>query len=454
MSNTFDVIVIGAGPGGYPAAIRCAQLGLKTACIEKEKLGGVCLNWGCVPSKALLKSAELVHKIRDAKAFGILVDKPQIDFPAVIKRSRKVSKRFEKGVKGLFKKYGVTSISGTASIPEAGTVVVGEDTYNAAHIIIATGARAKTFPSIEPDGERILTYREAIVSNELPSSVTVLGAGAIGLEFAYFWHAMGVEVTVVEGLDEILPHEDREISGVLRKVMTKSGIGFELGRFAKSVTRDGDGTLTILQDGTEIRADRTLVALGVSPNSSIATDIDAKLEGGFIAIDGDCRTSVPGVYALGDVSTKGGLAHIATAQAHMCAERLAGHTSPDVRYDAIPSCTYCQPQVASVGLTEEQAKERGKSYKVGRFPFRANGKAQGAGHPEGLVKVLIDDQYGEILGAHIVGSEATEMIAEFTLAITSESTADVLLNTIHAHPTHSEVMFEAVAQALGVSVHM
>ena len=454
MSNVFDVIVIGAGPGGYPAAIRCAQLGLKTACVEKEKLGGVCLNWGCIPSKALLKTAELVHKIRHAGDFGIRVSEAEIDYPAVIKRSRKVSKRFEKGVKGLFKKYGVTSLSGTASVPEAGTVVIGDETYTAKSIIVATGARAKTFPGIEPDGARIVTYREAIVSEEMPTSVTVLGAGAIGMEFAYFWHAMGVGVTVVEGLDEILPVEDREIGAIVRKQMEKTGIRFELGRFVKGVATEGDEAVTTLQDGTELRADLCLVALGITPNSEIVEDIGAATTRGFIEIDGDCQTSVQGVYALGDVSTKGGLAHTAMAQAHMCAERLAGHPSPDVRYDAIPGCTYCQPSVASVGLTEEELRASGKPYKVGRFPFLANGKAQGAGHPEGLVKVLIDEKYGEILGAHIVGSDATEMIAEFTLAITSEATAEVLMNTVHAHPTHSEVMFEAVAQALGVSVHI
>ena len=454
MSNAFDVIVIGAGPGGYPAAIRCAQLGLKTACVEREKLGGVCLNWGCIPSKALLKTAELVHKIRHAGDFGIRVAEAEIDYPAVIKRSRKVSKRFEKGVKGLFKKYGVTSLSGTASVPEAGKVIIGETTYTATHIILATGAKAKTFPGIEPDGECIVTYREAIVSESKPGSVTVLGAGAIGMEFAYFWHAMGVDVTVVEGLDEILPIEDREISAVVRKQMEKSGIRFELGRFVKSVTRDGSTAVTTLQDGTELRSDLCLIALGITPNASIAEALGVDTTRGFIDIDDSCQTSVRGVYAVGDVSTKGGLAHTAMAQAHLCAERLAGHASPSVRYDAIPSCTYCQPSVASVGLTEEQARSEGRAFKIGRFPFLANGKAQGAGHPEGLVKVLIDETYGEILGAHIVGSDATEMIAEFTLAMSSESTAEVLLNTIHAHPTHSEVMFEAVAEAMGVSVHI
>jgi len=455
----FDVVVIGAGPGGYPAAIRASQLGLKTACIEREKLGGVCLNWGCIPSKALLKTAELAHKIRKAESFGLTAGELGVNYDKVIARSRKVSKRFERGVASLFKKYGVTSLSGTATITAPGRVSMsnsdGTTEIAAKHIVVATGARARTFPGIEPDGSKIVTYREAIVSTEQPASVTVLGAGAIGMEFAYFWNALGTKVTVVEGLDEVLPVEDSEVAAVVHKQMKKSGIRFELGRFVKEVKADDEGTLTVLQDGTEIRADQTLVALGISPNTSGVglQELGIKLDRGFIVIDDDCRTNVPGVWAVGDCTTRGGLAHTATRQGHVCADRIAGHDSPAVPYDNIPSATYCQPQVASVGLTEEQAKKAGVAYKAGRFPFLANGKAQGAGHPEGMVKVLVDPQYGEILGAHIVGSDATEMIAEFVLARASESTTDELLYAIHAHPTHSEAMYEAVAVAMGESVH-
>jgi dihydrolipoamide dehydrogenase len=460
VSNGYDVLVIGAGPGGYPAAIRSAQLGLKTACVEKESLGGVCLNWGCIPSKALLKTAELVNKIEHADDFGVTVGEVAIDYPKVIARSRKIAKRFQAGVRGLFKKYGVTQLKGTATITGEGTVTIssadGDQVVSAKHIIVATGAGAKTFPGIEPDGERILTYREAIVLKEKPASVAILGAGAIGIEFAYFWNAMGVDVTVVEGLDEILPAEDKEIAAAARKEFEKQGIKFVLGTFVKEVKRDGEDTLTLLQDGTELRAHTTLIALGIRPNSEgIGLEtLSINTERGFIAIDNDMRTSAAGVYAVGDVTTRGGLAHTATAQAHVCADRIAGHEITDVPYDSIPGCTYAQPQVASVGLTEEQAKEKGLAYKVGRFPFMANGKAQGAGHPEGFVKVLIGEKYGEIIGAHIVGSDATEMIASYTIAQTHEATAESYVATIHAHPTNGEAMLEAVAQALGTSVHI
>ena len=456
----YDVLVIGAGPGGYPAAIRAAQLGLRTACVEKEKVGGVCLNWGCIPSKALLKTAELAHKIRHAEDFGLSVDGMAIDYPKVIKRSRKVSTRFEKGVKGLFKKYGVESISGTATITGTGTVQIaakgGEKTVTAKHIVVATGARARTFPGIAPDGEKILTYREAIVSDRQPESVIVLGAGAIGMEFAYFYNAMGSDVTVVEGLSEILPLEDAECAAVVRKDFAKSGVSFELGRFVKEVRRAGDGCEVELADGTVLEADTVLVALGITPNSEGVglESLGVTTERGFIVTDGSMRTNVQGIYAVGDVTTHGGLAHTATRQAHVCVERIAGEHVTDVDYSNIPSCTYCQPQIAHVGLTEAQCNEQGKSFKVGKFPFMANGKAQGAGAPEGFVKVLVDDQYGEILGAHIVGSEATEMIAEFGMARSAEVTAHHLIETVHAHPTYSEAMLEAVADALGVSVHI
>ena len=460
MSNAYDVLVIGAGPGGYPAAIRSAQLGLNTACVEKESLGGVCLNWGCIPSKALLKTAELANKLEHAQDFGITVGDVNIDYGKVIGRSRKVAKRFQAGVRGLFKKYGVTHLKGTATITAPGQVSIassdGETLISAKHIIIATGAGAKTFPGIEPDGERILTYREAIVLDTKPASVTILGAGAIGIEFAYFWNAMGVEVTVVEGLDEIMPMEDAEVAAAARKEFEKQGIRFQLGSFVKEVKRDGDDTLTILQDGTELRSHTTLIALGIRPNSQGIglENVNVSTDRGFIPIDENMRTSTPGVYAVGDVTTKGGLAHTATAQAHVCADRIAGHSIPDVPYQSIPSCTYAQPQVASVGLTEAKVKAAGTPYKVGKFPFLANGKAQGAGHPEGFVKVLIGEQYGEILGAHIVGSDATEMIAAYTVAQTHEATAESYVSTIHAHPTNGEAMLEAVAQALGTSVHI
>ncbi len=465
LADQFDVVVIGAGPGGYPTAIRAAQLGLKVACVEKELLGGVCLNWGCIPSKALLKTAELALKIGHADDYGLSVSGMEVDFEKVVGRSRKVAQKFEKGVGGLFKKYGVTRVEGTATLTSATEVSVesseGTRTLSAKHVVVATGARARVFPGMEPDGERIHTYRDAIVLTDKPASAIILGSGAIGIEFAYFWNAMGVDVTVVEGLDEIVPREDREIGKALRKSLSKIGISFELGRFVASVERagvdrDGDGVKVTLKDGTTLSADRCLLALGITPNTDGIglEDVGVSLEKGFIPIDDYGRTNVSGVYAVGDCTTRGGLAHTATAQGHVLAELLAGHDVIPVDYDAIPSCTYCQPQVASVGMTEEQAKKSGKPFKVGRFPFQANGKMYGAGTPEGFVKVLVGEKYGEILGAHIIGADATEMIAEYTLARSSELTADEILHTVHAHPTAAEVMYEAVANAQGVSVHI
>lgn len=460
MADSYDVLVIGAGPGGYPAAIRAAQLGLKTACIEREKPGGVCLNWGCIPSKALLKTAELAQSIAHAEEFGLTVAPATIDYPKVIGRSRKVAEKFEKGVRSLFKKYGVTLIEGTATIPRPGTVAVtgtnaGE--YTAKHVIIATGARARTFPGIVPDGERVLTYREAIVRTERPATATVIGAGAIGIEFAYFWNAMGVKVTVVEAMDEIVPVEDREIGKTLRKELEKQGLTIKVATKVATCVRDGDQAVTTLADGTVLRSDLALVALGIAPNvEGLGLEaLGVKLERGRIAIDASHKTSVAGIYAVGDVAGTGpALAHVATRQAHVCVERIAGHHAPDVDYSAIPGATYCQPSVASVGMTEEAAKKAGRAYKVGKFPFLANGKAVGAGHSEGFVKVLIDPQYGEILGAHVVGAEAAEMIADFVMARSAEVTAEHFANTVHAHPTNGEAMMEAVAVALGVSVHL
>jgi len=461
MSNHFDVIVVGAGPGGYPAAIRASQLGLKVACIEKEKLGGICLNWGCVPSKALLKSAEFVDQIHHANDFGVRVGDVEVDFAKVVSRSRKVSERFVKGVKGLFKKYKVTSIAGTATIAGPRTLTVasadGEATYTADHIILATGARARTFPGIEPDDERILTYRSAIVNNVQPKSITILGAGAIGMEFAYFLNAMGTKVTVVEGQEEILPVEDREVAATCRKVLAKSGIDFKLKTMVDSVVRDGDETVVKLKDGSELRSEYTLISLGITPNSENIglENVGIATERGFIVVDDSFRTNVSGFYAVGDVADKGpALAHVATRQAHVLAERIAGHSAPDVDYTVVPSCTYCQPQVASVGFTERAVKEMGVEYKVGKFPFIANAKSVGGGHKDGFVKVIFDAKYGELLGAHIVGHAATELIAEFALARGAELTNEEIESTIHAHPTASEVSMEAVAQAFGRTVHL
>lgn len=452
----YDVVVIGAGPGGYPAAIRASQLGLKTACVEKEKLGGVCLNWGCIPSKALLKTAELAAKVRKADDWGLGIPELTVDFAKVIGRSRKVAKRHERGVAGLFKKYGVTHLQGEARLLGPGRIAIGDQEITADHIVVATGARARTFPGIEPDGERIVTYREAIVRDEPVASVTVLGAGAIGLEFAYFWRHMGAEVTVIEGTDEILPREDPECAEAARKGLAKGGIQFELGTFVDKVERRGDGTRVTLKDGRTLDADLTLIALGITPNTEGLglQEAGVTLDRGFVPVDANLQTNVRGIYAVGDITPQGGLAHTATRQGEVCVERIAGHHVPDIDYSNVPSCTYCQPQVASIGLTEAQAKEQGLSYTIGRFPFLANGKAQGAMAAEGFVKVILGEPHREILGAHIVGSEATELIGELALARSAECTADEVLYTIHAHPTFGEAVFEAVAEAYGQTVHI
>ena len=459
--SDYDVIVIGAGPGGYPSAIRAAQLGFKTACIEREKLGGVCLNWGCVPSKALLKTAEMVNKLKKAKSWGIDVGEPTIHFDQVVGRSQKVAKRFNKGVAHLFKKYGVTLISGEASFKNQNTLTIqsseGTQELTAKHIIVATGARAKTFPGIEADGERILTYREAIVMDTKPESITILGAGAIGIEFAYFLNAMGTHVRVIEGLNEILPVEDPELGAELRKNLEKQGIEFILGQYVSGVENQGAKTIVTLNDGTKFESEITLVSLGITPNSDALglEELGVQIDRGFIQVNTNFQSSVAGIYAVGDVCSRGpGLAHTATRAAHICVERLAGLEVADLDLNNVPSCTYCQPQVASVGLTEPEAKKQGLSFKVGRFPFMANAKAHGGGAPEGFVKVLVSEPYGEIIGAHIIGSDATEMIANFTMARSSETTAELFAQTIHAHPTNSEAMLEAVSAAIGHSVHM
>jgi dihydrolipoamide dehydrogenase len=457
----FDVAVIGAGPGGYVAAIRAQLHGLKAVCIEKEKLGGVCLNWGCIPSKALLKAAEHYLFVKEeAGDFGISLDNAGFDWARVITRSRKVADQSEKGVKFLFKKYGVTSVSGNAVIEGPHRIRAGEQTITAKHIIVATGARARTFPGIQPDGERILTYREAIVSPVCPKSIVVLGSGAIGLEFAWFFSAFGAKVTVVEGLNRIAPLEDGEISAELAKSFKKRGIEVITGRFCEGVERYQDGVRVKLAGGTELQAEYCLVALGIAPNSGGLglESVGATLgKGGFIEHDRNFRCGGDeqgGVFVVGDVAGPPALAHTAYMEAHVCVDRLAGKHSMDVDYTNMPAATYCQPQIASVGLTEEEAKKRGLSFTVGRFPFAANGKARGVGHTEGLVKVLVGSKYGEILGAHLIGHDAAELLPNFVMARGAEVTAEHFLHTVHAHPTLGEAMYEAVAVAMKSSCHI
>ncbi len=465
--DVFDVAVIGSGPGGYVAAIRAQQNGLRAVCIEKEKLGGVCLNWGCIPSKALLKAAE--HAIflkEEVQDFGFSIGEVTHDFAKVIARSRKIATQSEKGVQFLFKKYGVTHLSGTASIEaapgaEPGRVRVvaqsGDQVVHARHIILATGARARSFPGMVPDGQRILTYREAIANPTQPASVVILGSGAIGCEFAYFYNAFGTKVTLVEGVDRIAPLEDVEISAELGRAFARQGITLKTGAFCERVEAHGDGVKVVLKDGVVLEAERCLLALGITPNTEgLGLEaVGVKLSrGGFVEHDSSFRTSIPGIYVVGDVAGPPALAHTAYAEAHVCIDRIAGKHAADVDYANMPAATYCQPQVASVGLTEAMASERGLEFTVGRFPFAANGKARGSGHTGGMVKVLVGKKYGEILGAHLIGHDVAELLPDFVMARSAEVTAEHFLHTVHAHPTLSEAMYEAVAVAIGQCSHI
>lgn len=456
MTN-YDVVVIGSGPGGYLAAILAAQRGLKTACIEKERLGGVCLNWGCIPSKALLRAAEQYRFILDeAGAFGLTVDGAGFEYAKVIARSRKIADQSERGVKFLFKKYGVTTISGTAVIEGPGAVRVGEEIVVGKHIILATGARARCFPGIEPDGERILTYREAIASPNQPDSIIILGSGAIGAEFAYFFNSFNTGVTLVEGADRIAPLEDAAVSAALEKSFIKQGIVVRKGVFCESVKREDDEVVVSLKGGETLRASHALLAVGIAPNSEgLGLErVGVAQERGFVTVDKSYRTSAAGFYAIGDLSGPPALAHTAYAEAHVCVARIAGEHVPDVDYGNMPAATYCQPQIGSVGLTEDAARAKGLDFTVGVFPFAANGKARAIGSSEGFVKVLVGRKYGEILGAHLIGHDVSELLANFVMARGAEVTAEHFLHTVHAHPTLGEAMFEAVAEAVGKGAHL
>lgn len=463
MASSFDVVVIGGGPGGYVAAIRAAQLKMKTAVIEKERLGGICLNWGCIPTKALLKNAELVEKLKHGAEWGIKVENPQIDFSAIIKRSRGVADRMSSGIDFLMKKNKVTPIIGTARLTKDKKIEVtkkdGKELIEAKHIIIATGARPRSLPGVEIDREAIITSREAMSLQAAPESLAVVGAGAIGVEFAYFYANMGTKVTIIEYLDTILPVEDREVSKVVAARFKKMGIDIVTGAAVKKVEKNGKGTLvTYEKDGkaATVQASKTLMAVGVTGNIENLGLEDLKIEifKGHIKVDKDYKTNVAGIYAIGDVVGPPWLAHVASAEGVHCVNVIAGEHSRPVDYANMPGCTYCQPQVASVGLTEEKCKEQKLDYKVGKFPFTASGKAVAGNEADGFVKIIFGKKYGEILGAHIVGSEATEMIAELCLARSMEATMEDLHTTVHAHPTLSEAIMEAAGASEGMAIHI
>jgi len=457
--SKFDLIVIGGGPGGYVAAIRAAQLGMKAAVVEREHLGGICLNWGCIPTKALLRSAEVGHLIHNAAAYGFSVKDVSFDLDKIVKRSRDVAKQLSSGVAYLLKKNKVTVVEGEGKLAGAGKVAVSDQTLSAKHIIIATGARARTLPGLEPDGELIWTYREAMVPAELPKSLLVMGSGAIGIEFASFYNDLGVDVTVVELQDRILPVEDVEISEAALKSFQKQGIKILTGAKITGVTK-GKGQITARIEGkdgvSEMTVDRLISAVGIIGNTEGLglENLKIEVDRGHIKTDAMMRTGEPGVYAIGDVCGPPWLAHKASHEGILCVENIAGKSDlHPLDPAAIPGCTYARPQVASVGLTEAAAKEAGREVKVGKFPFQGNGKAIALGEPEGLVKTIFDAKTGELLGAHMIGAEVTELIQGFGIAKSLETTEAELMHTVFPHPTLSEMMHESVLDAYGQVIH-
>ena len=459
----YDVIVLGSGPGGYVTAIRASQLGFKTAIIEKESLGGVCLNWGCIPTKALLKSAQVFDYINHAEDFGIKVDGVQSDFPAVIKRSRDVADGMSNGIAYLMKKNKIDVINGFGKLKKENVVSVTSDAkttdYSAKHIIIATGARSRVLPNIPQDGKKILGYRDALVLKKAPKKMVVIGSGAIGVEFAYFYNAMGVDVTIVEYLPNIVPLEDKDISKQLQRTFKKSGINILTNSSVEKVDTKGDGCKVSIKTskGSEIiECDVVLSAVGITANiEGIGLeDVGIKTENGKILVDDFYNTNVNGYYAIGDVLSTQALAHVASAEGIICVEKIAGHNPEKIDYKNIPGCTYCNPEIASVGYTEEQAKEAGYEVKTGKFPFTASGKASAAGHKDGFVKVIFDAKYGEWLGCHMIGYNVTEMIAEAVVARKLETTGHEILKSVHPHPTMSEAVMEAVADAYDEVIHI
>lgn len=460
----YDVIVIGAGPGGYVAAIRASQLGFKTAIIEKEALGGICLNWGCIPTKALLKSAEVFDYLNHADEYGIKVTGGEVDFASVIKRSRGVAEGMSKGIQFLMKKNKIDVVMGQAKLKKGKKVEVkGADgnnkEYNAKHIILATGARSRELPNLPQDGKKIIGYRQAMNLPSQPKSLVVVGSGAIGIEFAYFYNAIGTEVTIVEYMDRIVPVEDEDVSKQLEKSLKKVGIKILTSSEVTSVDTSGkESTVTIktAKGEEKISAEVVLSAVGITPNTENLglEETGVKTEKGRVVVDDFYRTNVDGVYAIGDIVHGPALAHVASAEGITCIEKIKGKDVEAIDYNNIPGCTYCSPEIASVGYTEKAAKEAGYDIKVGKFPFSASGKAAAAGAKDGFVKVIYDAKYGELLGAHLIGANVTEMIAELVVARKLETTGYEILKAIHPHPTLSEAVMEATADAYGEVIHL
>jgi dihydrolipoamide dehydrogenase len=466
MSETnFDVILIGGGPGGYVTAIRAAQLGFKTCVVEKQHLGGICLNWGCIPTKALLRSAEIYNYMKLAGNYGLSADNVDFDINKVIERSRGVSKQLNGGVGHLLKKNKVTVVDGEAKLNGPGKVDVTKDgkvlpSLSAKHVIVATGARPRALPGLEPDGKLVWTYFEALKPDIMPKSLLVVGSGAIGIEFASFYQTMGADVTVVEVMDQIMPVEDAEISGIARKQMEKHGLKIMTSTKVTKLDKAANSVTCTIEDAkgktTQITVDRVISAVGVVGNiENIGLEsTKAKTDRGCIVIDDYGRTAEPGLYAIGDVAGPPMLAHKAEHEGVICIEKIAGLNAHPMDKGQIPGCTYCHPQVASVGLTEAKAKEQGYEVNVGRFPFMGNGKAIALGEPDGLVKTVFDKKTGQLLGAHMVGAEVTELIQGYVVAMGLETTEEELMHTVFPHPTLSEMMHESVLDAYGRVIHM
>ena len=470
MADTYDVIVLGSGPGGYVSAIRCAQLGLKTAIVERELLGGICLNWGCIPTKALLRSAEVFHQMQHAKNYGLAADNIRADLEAVVKRSRGVAKQLNQGVTHLMKKNKITVHMGTGTLVGGGKIEVtgekGKEVLSAKHIIVATGARARELPFAPVDGKRVWTYRHAMTPTEMPTKLLVMGSGAIGVEFASFYNDMGVDVTIVEMLDRIMPVEDKDVSAFMEKALTKQGMKILTQAAVQSVKAGAKDVKVTIKDKdgkvTEETYSHVISAVGIVPNTENVglEKVGVKLDRGFIQIDDYGRTGVPGLWAIGDCTPGPWLAHKASHEGVTTAESIAKELgNKDVHphgldRNNIPGCTYCHPQVASVGLTEAKAKEAGYTVKAGTFPFIGNGKAIALGEPEGFVKTVFDAKTGELLGAHMVGAEVTEMIQGFVVGKTLETTEAELMQTVFPHPTISESMHESVLTAYGRALHI
>ena len=461
--TAYDIIVLGSGPGGYVTAIRASQLGFKTAIVEKESLGGVCLNWGCIPTKALLKSAQVFEYLKHAEDYGLTLQEYDKDFDAVVNRSRKVAAGMSKGVQFLMKKNKIDVLEGHGKVKAGKKVSVtqGDKTeeYQAQHIIIATGARSRELPSLPQDGKKVIGYRQAMTLKKQPKKLIVVGSGAIGIEFAYFYNAMGTEVTIVEYLDRIVPVEDEEVSKQLERSFKKSGIKILTSAEVTSVATEGKGVKATVktEKGEEVlNADIVLSAVGIKTNiENIGLeDVGIAVDRDKILVNDFYQTNLPGYYAIGDVTQGQALAHVASAEGILCVEKIAGHHVEPLDYGNVPGCTYCSPEIASVGLTETQAKEKGYEIKVGKFPFSASGKAQAGGNPDGFVKVIFDAKYGEWLGCHMIGAGVTDMIAEAVLGRKLETTGHEVLKAVHPHPTMSEAVMEAVADAYDEVIHL